>query len=366
MLDHLSGLFDISVHYPGGSHPLNTSRPVPSREWAFPEGERIRGLRRAAAPLVLPARLRALDRLCLEIGREIDRDSSLALVHNSMFVAAPPLLRYLSVPSVYFCYEYPRHIYEGSLVRRTRGPFQHLLLSGLRKLEKRMDLEAARSADATATLSSWMAGRLSDIYGVSPAVVSPGVDTQLFRRKEGAGREYMVLSVGALWPFKGHDTVIESLALMPGGLRPRLTVVADREFPGYADSLSASAEELGVCMEIRTGISDSQLVELYSSARAVLCCQRKEPYGLVPLEAMACGTPVVAVNEGGFRDNVLSGRNGILVERDPGSIAAALELVLTDGDLAEALGREGRLFVTTERTSEAAAEKLSGILMELL
>ncbi|MBN2588126.1 MAG: glycosyltransferase family 4 protein [Candidatus Fermentibacteraceae bacterium] len=366
MLDRLQDHFHVTVHYPEGSQPLGSGRTASSREWPFPGGRRLKGLRRAAAPLVLAARLRAFDRLCRQISMEMNRNSRLALVHNSMLVAAPPLLRYLSVPSVYFCYEYPRHIYEPSLVRRTDSGVQHLLLSGLRRREKRMDFNAARSAGRMITLSSWMARRLHDIYGASPLIVRPGVDTGVFRPDGKAGQTNMVLSVGALWPFKGHETALESLALMPEEVRPGLTVVADREYPGYARRLRTAASDLGVDLEIRKGISDLQLRDLYNRAGAVLCCQMNEPYGLVPLEAMSCGTPVVAVEEGGFTDSVLSGENGILVRRDPRQIASALERVLTDRELAGNLGKRGRRFVTTERTREAAAESLAEILLGML
>jgi glycosyltransferase involved in cell wall biosynthesis len=366
MLARLQEDFRVTVHYPEGSQLLRSERTISLKEWPFPGGRRLKGLRRAAAPLVLPARLRAFDRLCRQMSLEMNRNSRLALVHNSMLVAAPPLLRYLSVPSVYFCYEYPRHIYEPSLVRRTGSRVQHLLLSGLRSLERRMDYEAARSADRMITLSSWMSRRLHAIYAADPLIVRPGVDTDLFCPDGNAGSSKMVLSVGALWPFKGHETALESLALLPDEMRPGLTVVADREYPGYSRRLLSAASDLGVVLDIRKGISDLQLRDLYNLAGAVLCCQMNEPYGLVPLEAMSCETPVVAVEEGGFTDNIRSGGNGILVRRNPREIASALERVLTDRELAGNLGKQGRRFVTTERTREAAGDRLAGILLDML
>jgi glycosyltransferase involved in cell wall biosynthesis len=229
-----------------------------------------------------------------------------------------------------------------------------------------MDLAAAGSAGKVITLSSWMARRVREIYGISASVVRPGVDTELWRPTGKGGREPMVLSVGALWPFKGHETALESLSLLPEEKRPGLTIIADREYPGYSKRLLAMAERLGVCLEILMGVSDEFLVRLYNRASAVLCCQMSEPYGLVPLESMACGTPVVAVDEGGFPDNVRNGENGILVHRDPGTIAAALEGLFADEDLRRRLSDNGRLFVTEERTTEAAADSLRNILLDML
>lgn len=365
MLVHLAREFEVTVHFPRGSAPLSPPRGVMSREWDFPRGVRITGLRRAAAPLVLPARLRAFDNLCADIAAKIDDSSDMALVHNSMYVAAPPLLSHLSVPSAYYCYEFPRHIYEPSIVRRTDNGLQRFLLFRLRSLERRMDRRAVADAGVIITLSSFMAGRVRDIYRRESEVVRPGVDNGLYQRMEKK-RMNMVLSVGALWPFKGHGMAIEAVSAIPKELRPSLTVVADRELPGYERKLLAAAERLEVSLRIRRGITDRRLAELYNRALAVVCCQKNEPYGLVPLEAMACGTPVVAVGEGGFLDNVRDGENGVLVDRDPLKVAEALQRVISDTGLRRRLAEGGRRFVTSERTRPAAANALARILNRLL
>ena len=365
MLTHLAREFRVTVHFPRGSAPLLLPDGVMSREWDFPPGRRPAGLRRAAAPLVLPARLRAFDSLCADIAAEIDESSDIALVHNSMYIAAPPLLSHISVPSVYYCYEFPRHIYEPSIVRRTENSLLRFMLFRLRWLERRMDRRAVADAGEIVALSSFMAARVRDIYSREPEVVRPGVDTVRYHRTAGE-RKNMVLSVGALWPFKGHEMAIEAVSAIPKTLRPSLTVVADREFPGYERKLSSAAEQLEVSLRVRRRISDRQLVELYNRTSAVVCCQKNEPYGLVPLEAMACGTAVVAVAEGGFLDNVRHGENGILVERDPPKVGEAIQRVISDTGLQRRLAEGGRRFVTSERTRSAAAEALTQILNRLL
>lgn len=60
---------------------------------------------------------------------------------------------------------------------------------------------------------------------------------------------------------------------------------------------------------------------MYSTGKAVLCCQHDEPYDLVLLEIMSCGIPVVAVIEGGFIENLRNGENGLLMKRDPAEMA---------------------------------------------
>lgn len=325
----LAGEYSLEVHRPQGSGSFPPSGNIRETVHPYPMWKRPSGLLKPLAPIFLATRLLSFRKVCRRIADHINRSADIALVHNTMPVAAPPILKYLTVPSLYFCYEYPRHIYEKDIIRRTSSSAGELALKPLEALEKRMDLSSAASADRIATFSSYMRKRIEDIYSLDSAVVPPGVDTDFFTpAAPGAQSRGHVFSVGALWPFKGHETSIRILSLIPEGVRPQLIIAADREFPGHSDTLKAVAERLSVKISIRKGISNKELRELYRSAAAVLCCQRREPYGLVPLEAMACGTPVVAVSEGGFLDNIVHGETGYLFDGTPEQGALVLSGVI--------------------------------------
>ncbi|MCK4806231.1 MAG: glycosyltransferase family 4 protein [Candidatus Aegiribacteria sp.] len=366
LLRQLEHFFSITVHHPEGSSCLNIPGSISIKEWPFRGGGRICGLRKLAAPLSLPARLRAFDRLCSKIAAEINSTSDIVLVHNSMFLAAPPVLKYLTVPSIYFCYEFPRHIYEKELIRRTRNGFSRLLLAPLRALERIKDREAVMNADGIVTFSSWMKNRIIDIYGLESSIVRPGVDTDFFHIEKNAVRRNMILSIGALWPFKGHEMAMDVVSRIPPDKRPALTVIADREYPGYGADLERKASELGIDLCLEKEISNEELRRFYSICKASLCCQHNEPYGLIPLEAMACGLPVIAVREGGFIDNINSGKNGILVNRDPAEMASVLEKVLLNDELRNNLILKGRKFVTEERSMKEAGNRLAEILSGII
>jgi glycosyltransferase involved in cell wall biosynthesis len=177
-----------------------------------------------------------------------------------------------------------------------------------------------------------------------------GVDADTFS-PNGGRRDGYILSVGALHPLKGHQFVIEALASLPAP-RPRLVIVADRGDLGPA--LAALADARGVELELRTGVPLPELVELYRRAEVVACGQIREPFGLVPLEAMATGTPVVAVAEGGFLETIEDGRTGLLAPRRPEAFATAVRRVLDGTELAAELrarGREAAVARTWERTA---------------
>ena len=88
-----------------------------------------------------------------------------------------------------------------------------------------------------------------------------------------------------------------------------------------------------------------------------------EPFGFVAIESMACGTPVVGVNEGGLRESVVNGETGLLVDRDPESIAAAVMQLLSDDERRRQYGCCGREHVLRRWQWDSAVERLEHYLL---
>ena len=180
------------------------------------------------------------------------------------------------------------------------------------------------------------------------AVVPCGVDLDLFRpdgptepRRDGLRR---VVVVSRLVQRKGVGNVISALAELPGaelvvaGGPERARLEEDPE----ARRLMALATELGVAdrVDFRGRVERADLPALLRSADAVACVPWYEPFGIVPLEAMACGIPVVASAVGGLLDTVVDGVTGIHVPpRSPERLAEVLRSLLAGPGLRDSLGR---------------------------
>ncbi|HZC19474.1 MAG TPA: glycosyltransferase, partial [Rubrobacteraceae bacterium] len=177
--------------------------------------------------------------------------------------------------------------------------------------------------------------------------------------------------IGRLVPRKGVDTLVEALALLSRHLDARLVIVGGE--PGAEGSaevarLSALARKLKVKKRVTfTGSRPQQdLYRYYGAADAAVTVPHYEPFGMTPLETMACGVPVVGSRVGGIKTSVVDGETGYLVPpKDPKALADRLLRLLTDGALRERMGLAGRRRMeehyTWERIATLAAATFSEV-----
>jgi glycosyltransferase involved in cell wall biosynthesis len=214
-----------------------------------------------------------------------------------------------------------------------------------------MERALARDVDRILATSADEVGELLRM-GTARArisVVPSGVDVEHFTPDgpaAGRGDRPRVLCVGRLVPRKGFETVIRALAATPeaelviAGGPPAAALGADPE----ARRLMRVAERLGVADRVLLvgAVARPDMPALLRSADLVVCTPWYEPFGIVALEAMACGVPVVASATGGFLDTVVDGATGTLVPpRRPDRLADAMRRLLAEPYWREAYGTAG-------------------------
>jgi glycosyltransferase involved in cell wall biosynthesis len=199
------------------------------------------------------------------------------------------------------------------------GPAASALLRPVLARLARWDAATAGRVDRYVANSHYVAGRIRRYYNRGSTVVHPPVDTAFYRPDPARTPEPFFLVVSALVPYKRLDVAIRACA---DALAP-LKIVG--KGPEEA-RLRQLARTVGADVEFAGWLDDGQIRELYQRCQAVLM-PGIEDFGLVPVEAQACGRPVVALAEGGALDSVVDGVTGILVRGDrnqPGPFTAAL------------------------------------------
>lgn len=222
------------------------------------------------------------------------------------------------------------------------------------------------------------------------SMVPCGVDLSLFPTTgpvEPRLRRHRLVTVGRLVPRKGLDLPIRALRVLRdaglddvelhivGGGAEAEKLASDPE----AQRLGALARDLGVEDQVvlRGQVPRDHMPDLMRSADAVVCTPWYEPFGIVPLEAMACGVPVVAAAVGGLIDTVVDRVTGLQVPpQDPEALADALAELLRDPALGSRLGAAGqkrvharyswdRIAAETERAYQTTLSRRSGQLQRI-
>jgi glycosyltransferase involved in cell wall biosynthesis len=234
------------------------------------------------------------------------------------------------------------------------------------RADGRREVEDAKRYDLILANSYFSRESILRSYGLDARVCYLGCDTGCFRPLDPRPRrERVVVGLGSMNQIKGVDTAIEAMACLPAP-RPPLIWVANLEDPAYRRKMEALAIERQVDFQVRSRIDDNALVDLLNRAGLLLYTSRLEPFGYAPIEASACGLPVVAVAEGGIRETVVDGVNGFLCDRDPKSLARAMNRLLDDPLLTAEFGAAGERMVRQRWSPEQSIDRLESHLSSLV
>ncbi len=292
--------------------------------------------------VTVPRILRAERRIAAMID---SGDFDAVVVHHQRHTHAPHLLECIRTPSVYFVHEPRRQSFEYDMRPRGNGHGIRLVIStaavrAADELARRHDIRATRAATELLCNSEHTREYIWRAYGRDAVVVPLGVDLDHFTPRPGQGtdiepgrhepgaRRSEVLMVAALERPKGLDLGVRAIASIAVPDRPTIRIVHNRADPTFQHELLQLASALNVELTLERGLSDDDLVARYQGAALCLLTSRLEPLGLTAIEAGACGIPVVAVREGGYRETVADGVTGLLTDRDPDAVGAAISRVL--------------------------------------
>ena len=201
---------------------------------------------------------------------------------------------------------------------------------GLARL-RRWDRTTSDRTDLFITNSHFVADRVARYYGRSSVVVPPPVDTETFRPVHGERRGF--ISVSRFVPYKQIPLIVEAFRRMPD---QALTVVGDGPDRARCQAAAQGASNIRFIGHAAEGA----LPRLLSGAQAFLFAAL-EDFGIAPLEAQACGTPVIAYGAGGALETVIDGETGLFFDaQTPDAIIAAVRRFLASPPPSEAACRQ--------------------------
>ena len=182
--------------------------------------------------------------------------------------------------------------------------------------QRRADRAAARRWTALAVNSHHVAGRVRRWWGLEAEVIHPPIDTEFFTPDPTVEREDFFLLAGRLVPYKQPQ--VAAAAARAAGVR--LVVAGERRSRA---AVAAEANRSGGAIELLGEVDATTFRDLLRRCRA-LVFPGEEDFGMVPVEAQACGTPVLARRVGGVLDSIVEGTTGALYEGDAAELARAM------------------------------------------
>lgn len=270
--------------------------------------------------------------------------------------------QYVKIPKVLYLQEPCRHLYEAlpllpwvalpsrkqlgvSRLKYCKSFIRDLIrVQGLR-FQAREEFESVKSFGSILVNSLFSRESVLRAYGLESKVCYLGIDTDLYR-PTSENKDNYVVGLGQVGIHKGIDRAINAIAHVDQNIRPECIWIGNAASARYQQEMQDLAKAKNVKLSFKINLSDSQEISLLSRAMAMIYTSRLEPFGFAPLEACACGTPVIAIAEGGVRETVHDGVNGNLVMNDdPVELANAIATIIRNPDDAKKLGLRARRYV---------------------
>lgn len=264
--------------------------------------------------------------------------------------------RHKDIPCIWYCQEPSAFIHNLDLILGLKGTIKYAALIS-NPFFQWLDRKLAGYADRIVVNSHYTAEQVQKIYHRQAIVVYPGVDPNKY--KPVKQKEEFIFTIGRLTKFKKIDLIIKALAsLKEKGKEPCLIVGGDGE---EKTNLTNLTHKLGLSQQVQFvgRLSDEEVYAYLAKAKFVVFPTTNEPFGLVPLEAMASGTPAIVSNSGGPKETVIEGETGLTFEADNHADLANKILTLWDNaDLTRQMALAARKHVVKNFSWDNAIDTL--------
>lgn len=277
--------------------------------------------------------------VCAAVDRIIEPAASPILfpqVFPANWWANDVIKQFPDLPCCWYCQEPSAFIHSRSWISALPRP-KNWIATVLQPLLSRVDIKKCRAFEHVLVNSDFSSQYTRQVYGYHPdvcATVYLGVDHNRFEHRGRSGRQNEITTIAKLTRFKNVDQIIRAMAILveQGRVDLRLNIVGEGD---AREELQQLRDRLRLTNHVvfHGRASDTAMLKLLQRSKVFCLASVTEPFGLVTLEALACGTPVVAVDSGGPRE-VLAGQScGVLVPTaEPSELAKGIAQILDSGN----------------------------------
>lgn len=269
------------------------------------------------------------------------RNYDMVYVAASDYIESPFILNFLKIPTFFYLNDpYYRIIYEPDLFNKSGVNSLKIYYEYVNRfIRKYLDKWNIKNATYIIAISDFANKAFKKAYGWDGEIIYYGVDTNFFK-PSSVKKDIDILYIGSKNKLDGYELFTKALRKI---------------------KLTSKVREVLVENE---WLNDRQLLSLYQRSKILIAPAYREPFGLVPLEAMSCGAVVVAVNDGGHKETVKNGETGYLLEGKPHLFAEKLMELLDNPQTIRKMSIKAREDMLKNWDWKLQGEKLEKLLLE--
>lgn len=268
-----------------------------------------------------------------------------------------PYKRIIRKQKIYwYCHEPSAFVHSESWKNSIQNPIKRYTAFILGGLLKKIDISITKYSDKIFANSNYTSEQIQKVYKRKSTIIYPGIDIKRYKIKKPNYKTNQILAVGRLTKFKNFDLLIKSFKSAKIK-KYKLLIIGNGE---ENNNLNQLIENLGIgkSVEIRNNVSDTELIENYQKSRIFTLCSLKEPFGIVPVESMACGTPVIVSSQGGTKETVINNKTGLVINMNQKNLTESIKRLVNNPKLTSNLAKNASIYATKSYSWENSVDKL--------
>ena len=256
----------------------------------------------------------------------------------------------------WYCHEPSAFIHDRAWQKAIKNPLKRLIAYILKPLLVYIDRKLVCNAKLIFANSIYTKNNVLKIYDRNSSVIYPSIDFTLYKPAKAEMKKNYIITAARITKYKRIDILIKAMVLLKNK-DILIYIVGDGE---HKSKLQKLAHILNINQRIKfyPAQHSDRLVKLISEAKIFISCSHNETFGLVLLEALACGTPVISQISGGPKEIVEHNKNGLLINCTPKLLAQTIDNLLSNQQKIEKLANDSRSSVIKKFNWDRSVQKI--------